>query len=56
VNRRFEIERDQHRLDAGIGEVLHDGGFFFRYPAAAPVFRQRVDVGLLARDPLFGVG
>jgi hypothetical protein len=56
VDGRFEIERHQHGLDAGIGKVLHHRGFVFRHPAAAPVLRQRVDVGLLARDPFLGVG
>ena len=44
------------RLDAGIGEFLHDLVFFFRHPGAVPVFGQRVDVGLLAGDPLLVLG
>src|SRR5437773_6570862 len=54
LDRRFQIERHQQRLDAGVGEVFQDLLFGLRRPAAAPVFRQRLDVGSLASDPFPG--
>ena len=52
VHGRLEIERDEHRLDARCREIRDDVRFFFRHPAAAPILRKRIDVRLLARNPL----
>jgi hypothetical protein len=47
----LEVERDQHRLDAVVGEVLDDLFLGARHPLALPVLRERLDVRALAADP-----
>src|SRR3974390_1761133 len=49
---RLEIERHENRLDARSRKFLDDFFLFFRHPGAIPVLGERVDVGLLAGDPL----
>ena len=52
----FEVQSDENRFDARRGEFRDDFFLFFWHPRAIPVFRERVNVGLLARDPLARVG
>src|SRR5712691_6231906 len=55
-DRRLEVERHQHRLDSRIGEIPDHLFLLPGDPAAVPVLGERLDVGALAGDPLFGAG
>src|SRR6266568_9443514 len=55
-DRRLEVEHHQHRLDPRVGEVSDHLLLLPGDPAAVPVLGERLDVGALAGDPLFGAG
>src|SRR5580692_3264111 len=52
VDRRLKIQRHENCLDARVREFLNDLFFLFWKPRAIPIGGQRIDVGLLAGDPL----
>ena len=55
-DRRLQVERDEHRLDAGVGEVLEDLVLGLADPLPVPVLGERLDVRALAGDPLLRAG
>src|SRR5207248_10673617 len=52
----LEIERDEARLDASVGELADYLLLGLAYPVALPVLRERFDVRTLARDPFLRAG
>src|SRR5580704_7969233 len=53
---RLEIKRDKNCFHAGAGEVVDYLFFALGCPRPIPILGQRVNIRLLARDPLFRIG